>query len=218
MSCDICNILENKDIFHFVYEDDICFVILHESPSYPGHCLVIPKEHVPIFEELDDKTAEHLFLVSNKVSTAIFESIGAHGTNIILNNGHDAGQELPHLVINVIPRKEKDGMNFEWPPKKISNDALKAMHGKIKLFSDAIFSGKDKLPTAKVKHDDYIEHNLVAGQQGIDRSKPGSSVKHVDSGQGTATKSHGDDGHKITSHKHEEKGEDYLTKNLIRQV
>lgn len=226
MSCDICDILKNKEIFNFIYEDELCFAILHENPSFPGHCLVIPKEHVPILEELDDKITEHLLIIANKVSTAIFETIGAHGTNIVLNNGLDSGQELPHLVLNVIPRKDKDGINFEWPPKKIANDALKAIQTKIKIFSDAIFSGKDKLPSAKIKHDEHDSGSHDAhGQE--QHTKPHDSHGHEaahEKKHGPDTHGHAED-HGVKKHdphdshghsSHETKGEDYLTKNLIR--
>ena len=149
--CDICNILKNKDSFKFIYEDDICYAILHESPSTLGHVLVIPKKHVPILEELDDKIVEHLFIISNKISTAIFDTLGAHGTNIVLNNGTAAGQELPHVVINILPRTENDGINLEWQPKQASDGELKTAQSMIKSIADSIFAGKDNLPEVKIK-------------------------------------------------------------------
>jgi histidine triad (HIT) family protein len=155
--CDICAILENKKEFKFIYEDDKCFAILHESPAITGHTLVIPKKHATILEELNDNIVEHLFITANKVSSAIFESLGAYGTNIILNNGLDAGQELPHVVLNVLPRKEEDSLNFEWPPKKATESELKTTLSMIKLYSDTIFSGKDKLPGVKIKQEKAVE-------------------------------------------------------------
>ena len=102
--CDICAILNNKEEFRFIYEDEVCFVILHESPAVLGHTLVIPKQHAAIFEELEDKIVEHIFIVCNKISTLLFDKLQVHGTNVILNNGHDAGQEINHVVVNVLPR------------------------------------------------------------------------------------------------------------------
>ncbi|MEM2131048.1 MAG: HIT family protein [Candidatus Woesearchaeota archaeon] len=143
MACDVCKIIENKKEFHLIYEDEICFVILHESPALEGHCLVIPKKHIPILEETDDETIGHLLNISNKISTAIFETIGAFGTNILINNGLSASQELPHLIINVIPRKENDGINFEWSAKKSSENELKTIQSILKTYSDFIYSGKE---------------------------------------------------------------------------
>jgi len=130
--CDVCEILKNKDSFKLIYEDDICFVLLHESPAIAGHTMVIPKKHATILEEIDDNIVEHLFIIANKVSSSIFDTLGAQGTNIILNNGHDAGQELPHVVLHVLPRKEGDGLNFEWPTNKAHDAELKTTQSLLK--------------------------------------------------------------------------------------
>ncbi len=151
--CDICKILENKETFKFVYEDDKVFAILHESPAVPGHTLVIPKKHATIIEELDDDIVQHLFKVANVISTALFNSLGALGTNILVNNGHDAGQELPHTVINVLPRRENDVLDIEWEPKKADENQLKTTLSMMQTYAHSVFSGKDKLPEVKIKEE-----------------------------------------------------------------
>ena len=171
VDCDICKILENKTAFKFIYEDDLCFAILHESPAIQGHVIVIPKKHVAILEELDDNVVEHLYIISNKISTAIFDTLGAHGTNIIINNGTAAGQELPHVVINILPRKENDNIKLEWQPKQVSDAELKTTQSMINSYSDNIFSGKDILPDIKIKQEVRIdkeeENYLVKGLKRI---------------------------------------------------
>ncbi|MBT3720407.1 HIT family protein [archaeon] len=149
--CDVCKIVNNKEAFHVIYEDEICFALLHESPAVPGHTMVIPKTHTTIIEELDDKIVEHLFVVCNKVSTILFDKLGAHGTNVIVNNGIDAGQDLPHVVINVLPRSENDGLDFEWTPKQSGQQVLESLQKKIQIYSDPIFLGKDELPDIKIQ-------------------------------------------------------------------
>jgi histidine triad (HIT) family protein len=156
-TCDICKIVENKASFKVIYEDDLVFAILHESPAIEGHALVIPKKHSPILEELDDKSVERLFVIANKISTSVFDTLGAHGTNIILNNGIDAGQELPHVVLNVLPRQEKDNINIEWQARKATEGELKTSQSMIKSISDFIFSGKDSLPQVELKKDVHNE-------------------------------------------------------------
>ena len=85
--CDICKIVDNKDSFNVIYEDELCFAMLHEAPGNIGHAIVIPKTHFPIFEEVPDDILERCFLVANRISVAVFETLGAHGTNILVNNG-----------------------------------------------------------------------------------------------------------------------------------
>ncbi len=168
VDCDICQILKNKAAFKFIYEDELCFAILHESPAIVGHILVIPKKHAAILEELDDNIIEHLYVISNKISTAIFDTLGAQGTNIILNNGTAAGQELPHVVINILPRQENDNIKLEWPTKKVSDAELKTTQSMIKSYSDNIFSGKDSLPNIKIKQETKVDEDyLIKGLKRI---------------------------------------------------
>ena len=122
--CDVCKIIENKDSFNLIYEDSICIAIIHEIPAVKGHVILFPKEHYPIFEEVPKKVINHIFKITNKISTAIFDSMSCQGTNIIINNGITAGQELPHFIINIIPRFENDNINFEWTPNKKSDSEL----------------------------------------------------------------------------------------------
>ncbi|MBN1502250.1 HIT family protein [Candidatus Woesearchaeota archaeon] len=155
--CDICKIMEKKEDFLVVYEDEKVIALLHESPAVLGHTLVIPKQHFPIFEEVPDDIIEHSFTLANTISTAIFDSIGALGTNILVNNGLSANQEHAHFLINVIPRKEEDKINFEWEPKKTSDEALKTTQSMIKTFVDAMFDGKSlDVSNVKVKEDKIV--------------------------------------------------------------
>ncbi|MBU0757698.1 MAG: HIT family protein [Nanoarchaeota archaeon] len=152
--CDVCKILENKKEFRVIYEDDICFAILHENPVVPGHAMLITKEHYPILEEVPDKTCGIVFSAANKISAAMFDTMGLSGTNIIVNNGTTAGQDLPHFFINIIPRKEGDGINFEWTPKKVADEKLETTYSMIKSFAEPVFNNE------KVNEVEIIEEEL----------------------------------------------------------
>jgi histidine triad (HIT) family protein len=138
MTCDICEIFKHKEIFKVVYEDDLCMAILHESPANYGHILVIPKDHFTIMDLVPDKIIEHLFSIANLISTALFESLNLQGTNIIVNNGVEAGQKDPHFTIDVIPRTENDGINFDWKAEPANEDSLKTAELKLKQFTDKL--------------------------------------------------------------------------------
>ncbi len=151
MTCEICQIFENKDAFKVVYEDNLCLALLHEKPANYGHVIIIPKEHHVIMEEVPDKIIEHLFLISNIISTAIFESLNVQGTNIIVNNGQAAKQENPHFIIHVIPRTENDGINFEWKAEPANEDELKTAELKLKEFTERIMMQGEEKEIAKIE-------------------------------------------------------------------
>ena len=46
------------------------------------------------------------------------------GTNILIQNGLGAGQKVPHFAMEVIPRREEDGLQLQWPSKEMTEDEL----------------------------------------------------------------------------------------------
>src|SRR3989339_1168365 len=131
-NCIICQIVGGKIPSKKVYEDGLIMAVLDVNGANPGHCFVMPKNHYPIIEQVPNAEIGKLFQVSNKISTAIFESLGAQGTNIFVANGVPAGQTVAHFTINVIPRKENDGINLQWQTKQLSEEEMSTVELKIK--------------------------------------------------------------------------------------
>ena len=123
-NCIICSIIAGNIPSKKVYEDDLILGVIDMNGANPGHCFVMPKNHYAILEQVPDNEVAKLFQASNKISRAIFESIGAQGTNIFLANGIPAGQTVAHVTVNVIPRKENDGVNLQWAPKQLSEEEI----------------------------------------------------------------------------------------------
>ena len=131
-SCIVCQIASGRVPSKKVYEDDLALAVLDVNGANPGHCFVLPKNHYPILEQVPDAEIGKLFSIANKVSTAIFESLGAQGTNIFVANGLPAGQTVAHFTINVIPRKENDGINLQWQPRQLSEEEMSTVELKVK--------------------------------------------------------------------------------------
>ncbi len=124
--------IEGKAPCARIYEDDKVVAFLAERPATIGHIIVAPKQHLPIFEALDDELVEHVSAVANKISIAVFEAIKCEGTNMLIHNGLEAGQEDPHFSVNVIARKGGDGLSFEWMPKQVTEDELGTIELQLK--------------------------------------------------------------------------------------
>lgn len=130
--CIVCNIIDNKIPSKKIYEDEIAIAVLDVNGSNAGHCFIMPKAHYPILERVPAKELGRMFQISNKISRAIFESLGAQGTNIFVANGIPAGQTVAHFTINVIPRKENDGINLQWQPKQLNEEEMSTIELKLK--------------------------------------------------------------------------------------
>ena len=150
-SCIVCQIIGNRIPSKKIYEDELVMAVLDVNGSNPGHCFVMPKNHYPIIEQVPDKEIGKLFQVSNKISTAIFESLGVQGTNIFVANGIPAGQTVAHFTINVIPRTENDGINLQWQPKQLSEEEMSTVELKLKEQAKNIVHFEKEEKKAKVQ-------------------------------------------------------------------
>ena len=112
-----------------LFEDTLIEVALSEKPMCKGHIEVRPKKEVKSMSELSDEEMNHLFYGASYAATALFELMGAHGTNILVN------EDDTQLCVHVLARAEGDGLNFLWEPKQADPAELK----------DAASSIKDKL-------------------------------------------------------------------------
>lgn len=137
-----------------LYEDGKIVVMLHPAPSAYGHIIVMPKEHYPIIEQVPDFVTDHLFRVANKVSVAVFEALRVQGTNIIVNNGIAAGQDSAHFMAHVIPRREGDGLNFQWPTKQLGEEEMSTVELQMKEQAKGIGEfQKEKAAPIELKKD-----------------------------------------------------------------
>lgn len=136
MTCLICESIEKRS--SFIYEDEDIVAFLSKEPSAPGHVIVTPKKHYPIIETVPDFVIGDVFKVAKKVSIAVFQGIGAHGTNIVVQNGLPAGQTQPHFMVHIVPRKENDGLKLQWEPKQASQESLNQSESKLKAESKSI--------------------------------------------------------------------------------
>lgn len=99
----------NRDIpASILYEDELCIAILDIAPVNKGHALVISRNEYPTTESCPDHELQHLMSVAKRLDEKMREALQADATNIIINNGPAAGQEVPHLHIHIIPRYDGD--------------------------------------------------------------------------------------------------------------
>ncbi|MCB1492718.1 MAG: HIT family protein [Rhodobiaceae bacterium] len=124
-------ILRGEIPCHKVYEDDRTFAFLDIMPRAHGHTLVIPKAPA---RNLFDIAPEDLAAVAatvQKIAKASRAAYGTEGVTISQFNEAAGGQEVFHLHVHVIPRK--DGVAMK-PPASVmeDQDVLKANAEKLR--------------------------------------------------------------------------------------
>ncbi|MFQ6012013.1 MAG: HIT family protein, partial [Nitrososphaerales archaeon] len=78
------------------------------KPFAEGHTLVIPRNHVELFSELDEHSLTSLFITASEVARLLKQKLRVEGINVLVNEGKVAGQVVPHVHIHLIPRKPGD--------------------------------------------------------------------------------------------------------------
>src|SRR3954451_13978693 len=116
-NCLFCRIVSGELPATIVYEDDNSVAFLDHRPLFPGHTLLIPREHVETLGELPVKHVGPYFEAAQLLSRAVESAMDAEGTFVAMNNR--VSQSVPHLHVHIVPRRKKDGLKgFFWPRTK----------------------------------------------------------------------------------------------------
>ena len=138
--CIFCSIARGKSQSTKIYENRNMLVFMDTKPITPGHLLIIPKKHAELLTELEDELVGELFRVAKKMATALKKSkLNCRGVNYILADGTEAGQEIFHVHLHVIPRYRSDGFWLHMPPKyenETSREDLEQVAAKIRFYSE----------------------------------------------------------------------------------
>jgi len=94
---------------------------LDNQPLFPGHVLIVPRQHYATLSDLPDDMLAPLFAATREIATAMESALGAEGSFVANNN--KISQTVPHLHVHVIPRRKGDGLKgFFWPRRGYSGD------------------------------------------------------------------------------------------------
>ncbi len=120
--CAFCKIVRSEVQSYIVFEDDISLAFLDKRPLFPGHCLLIPKEHYETLIDLPASLVAPLFQHAQLLARAMEKGLQAEGTFVAINNR--VSQSVPHVHIHIVPRHKKDGLKgFFWPRQHYKDEA-----------------------------------------------------------------------------------------------
>ncbi len=95
-----------------VYEDDLCLAFRDISPKAPVHILLVPKRVIPRLAESqpgDKELLGHLLFTAAQIAKS--EGLADSGFRLVVNNGPDGGETVPHLHVHLL-----GGRSLTWPP------------------------------------------------------------------------------------------------------
>ncbi|MGP3981600.1 HIT family protein [Streptomyces sp. KR80] len=122
MNCPFCAIVVGEVPDHRVFEDETAVAFLDARPLFPGHVLVVPRQHVETLTDLPAAEVGPFFSRVQRIAGAVERGMAAAGSFVAANNR--VSQSVPHFHVHVVPRNRKDGLRgFFWPRTRYADEA-----------------------------------------------------------------------------------------------
>lgn len=95
-----------------VHETDDLIAFHDVNPQAPVHVLIVPKRVIPRIGDAAPSDAEllgKLLLAGPEIARQL--GVSDSGFRLVINNGPDAGESVPHLHVHLL-----GGRSLAWPP------------------------------------------------------------------------------------------------------
>ena len=114
-TCPFCDLIRGAGEVSMCYEDSDVVAFMDIQPVNAGHVLVVPREHFEGLGDIPHGLAMHLFEVAMELAPVVKQVAASSGMNIVVSSGADAGQDVLHYHVHVIPRRPDDGFEVPLP-------------------------------------------------------------------------------------------------------
>ena len=135
MDCIFCKIVSGEIPTKILSESEHSISFLDAFPLAKGHVLVIPKNHHQKIQDLSPDENTDLFSLVHKMTSKVDSITGA--TLLAVHNGKDAGQEVPHVHVHLVPRTRTDSAgaihNMFDSSVKLSEEEISELYEKLKI-------------------------------------------------------------------------------------
>lgn len=106
MDCVFCKIISGEISSKFLKETSDSVSFLDAFPLAKGHVLVIPKKHHQRIQDMTSKENTDLFSLVHEMVSKVDSVTGS--TLVAVHNGEEAGQEILHVHVHLVPRSKND--------------------------------------------------------------------------------------------------------------
>ena len=123
----VFTMIMNREIpGRFVYEDDAVVAFLTIEPMTQGHTLVVPRDEIDNWQDLDPAVLDRVMHVAQRIGKAVCAAFGSTRAGVII-----AGLEVPHLHVHVFPAFNLTDFGFANVDRNPSPESLDAAQAKI---------------------------------------------------------------------------------------
>jgi|SRR5580658_254911 histidine triad (HIT) family protein len=124
--CQFCRIVAGEVTANVIFEDAISIAFLDYRPLFPGHCLLVTKQHYQTLLDLPQQLIGPLFSNVQLLAATVQRVMEADGSFVAINN--IVSQSVPHFHVHLVPRRRGDGLRgFFWPRQKMTAEELRTV-------------------------------------------------------------------------------------------
>ncbi len=116
----------------FVFQEPLFVAFLDISPANPGHVLLVPRAERQYLADLPAETLTALGPSLGRLIACVKKATGAPAVNVLVNDGPEANQAVPHAHIHVIPRHAGDQRLTHPTGTAYQGDELKRMAAQLR--------------------------------------------------------------------------------------
>jgi histidine triad (HIT) family protein len=135
-NCAFCRIIGGGETVSVIYEDEEVLAFLDIQPLFPGHLLVVPKEHHRDLFQLPEGLAGRTFETARRILPGLRRATGCRAVNLFSPNGADGGQDVFHFHLHLIPVPQGESFPLQLPdpgaavPSRSALDVMAARIGR----------------------------------------------------------------------------------------
>jgi histidine triad (HIT) family protein len=116
---------------HFVWKDERCVAFLSIQPIRPGHLLVVPREEVDHWIDLEPALLAHVTGVARTLARALQTAFAPEKVGLMI-----AGLEVRHVHLHLLPIDKLGDLNFANADPHPSPQALQAAADRVRAALD----------------------------------------------------------------------------------
>jgi len=107
--CVFCKIIKGEIPSEIVYQDEKVVAFKDINPKAPVHILIVPREHIPTLNDLEDvELGGHILQVARKLAKQT--GIDTSGYRVINNCNREAGQVIFHIHFHLLGGRRLKGL------------------------------------------------------------------------------------------------------------
>jgi len=120
-------IIQGEIPCHKIAENEKFIAFLDITPVAKGHTLVVPKEEVDHFFDLNDNLLSEINLFAKEVATKLQRTVPCRRIGVAI-----IGLEVPHAHVHLIPLNTMSDINFSAERLKMSHEELATLATEIR--------------------------------------------------------------------------------------